>query len=84
LREPFPPSNIRVRTYNLALATYPTALKEAARLLDQKNTKEASDVLLTALNTLMVVDNVTPLPLVSPAKRLTKPRPSGKKTKTWR
>jgi len=37
-------------------------LKEAARLLDQKKTKEASDVLLTALNTLMVVDNVTPLP----------------------
>ena len=57
-------SEIRVRTYNLPLATYPTALKDAARLLDQKKTKEASDTLLTALNTLMVVDNVTPLPLV--------------------
>jgi hypothetical protein len=57
-------SEIRVRTYNLPLATYPEALKQAARLLDQKATKEASTVLLTALNTLVVIDRVTPLPLV--------------------
>lgn len=57
-------SEIRVRTYNLPLATYPEALKEAARLLDQKKQQDASDVLLTALNTLLVVDRVTPLPLV--------------------
>jgi hypothetical protein len=57
-------SEIRVRTYNLPLATYPEALKTAARLLDQKKQQDASDVLLTALNTLLVVDRVTPLPLV--------------------
>ena len=57
-------SEIRVRTYNLPLATYPTVLKEAARLLDQKAANDASSVLLTALNTLVVVDRVTPLPLV--------------------
>ena len=57
-------SEIRVRTYNLPLATYPDALKEAARLIDQKQTQEASNALLTALNTLVVVDRVTPLPLV--------------------
>jgi hypothetical protein len=57
-------SEIRVRTYNLPLATYPTALKDAARLLDQNKGKEASAVLLTALNTLMVIDRVTPLPLL--------------------
>lgn len=57
-------SEIRARTYNLPLATYPDALKEAARLLDQKNTKEAGAVLQMALNTLVVVDRVTPLPLV--------------------
>lgn len=57
-------SEIRVRTYNLPLATYPDALKEAARLLDQKATKEANTVLLTALNTLVVIDRVTPLPLL--------------------
>jgi hypothetical protein len=57
-------SEIRVRTYNLPLATYPEALKAAARPLDQKKQQDASDVLLTALNTLLVVDRVTPLPLV--------------------
>jgi len=57
-------SEIRVRTYNLPLATYPAALQEAAHLLDQKESLEASKVLLTALDTLMAVDRVTPLPLV--------------------
>jgi hypothetical protein len=56
-------SEIRVRTTTLPLATYPVAMKEAARLIDQQKTKEASKVLLTALNTLVVVDRVTPLPL---------------------
>jgi hypothetical protein len=57
-------SEIRVRTYNLPLATYPIALKDAARLLDQKKNREASAVLLTALNTLMAIDRVIPLPLL--------------------
>jgi hypothetical protein len=57
-------SEIRNRTFNLPLATYPDALKEAARLLDQKKNQEGSNALLTALNTLVVVDKVTPLPLV--------------------
>jgi hypothetical protein len=57
-------SEIRVRTYNLPLATYPDALKESARLIDQRQPQDASNVLLTALNTLVVVDRVTPLPLV--------------------
>jgi hypothetical protein len=57
-------SEIRVRTYHIPLATYPASLAEAARLLDQKKTGEASDVLMTALNTLVVIDRVTPLPLV--------------------
>jgi hypothetical protein len=46
------------------LVSYPTALKEAARLLDQNQPKEAAETLLTALNTLMVNDQVTPIPLV--------------------
>lgn len=57
-------SELRVRTYNLPLATYPTALQEAARLLDQMKTREASSTLLTALNTLAIVERVTPLPLL--------------------
>ncbi|MDB5353586.1 MAG: hypothetical protein JWN24_39 [Phycisphaerales bacterium] len=56
-------SEIRVSTYNLPLAGYPVALREAARLLDQKKNKEAADVLATALSTLVVVERVTPLPL---------------------
>jgi hypothetical protein len=57
-------SEIRVRTYNLPLATYPAALKEAARLLDQKQPQQAQAVLGTALDTLAVVDRVLPLPLL--------------------
>lgn len=57
-------SEIRVRTYNLPLATYPDALMEAARLLDQNQSKEASRLLLTALNTLVVIDRVIPLPMI--------------------
>ncbi len=57
-------SEIRARTYNLPLATYPLALQEAARLLDQGKNDDASKVLGTALNTLVAVDNVTPIPLV--------------------
>jgi hypothetical protein len=34
-------SEIRVRTYNLPLATYPDTLNQAARLLDQKDTEKA-------------------------------------------
>jgi len=57
-------SEIRSRTFNLPLATYPDAMKEAARLLDQKKPDEAKTLLLTALNTLVVIDHVTPVPLV--------------------
>jgi hypothetical protein len=57
-------SEIRTRIYNLPLATYPSALQEAARLIDQKKSREAGAVLLTALNTLAVVDQVTPIPLL--------------------
>ncbi|WP_437306436.1 YfdX family protein [Sorangium sp. So ce388] len=57
-------SEILVRTYNLPLATYPAALQDAARLLDQKKTEEARAVLETALDTLVVIDRVIPLPLV--------------------
>ncbi|MDB6024898.1 MAG: hypothetical protein JWM68_1121 [Verrucomicrobiales bacterium] len=56
-------SEIRLRSHHLPLATYPTAMKNAARLLDEKKSKEASAVLLVALNTLVIIDRVTPLPL---------------------
>jgi hypothetical protein len=57
-------SEIRVRTYHIPLATYPDALEEAARLLDQKKTREAGAVLLAALNTLVIIDQLIAIPLV--------------------
>jgi hypothetical protein len=57
-------SELRIRTTSLPLATYPAALQQAARLLDQGKNQDAGTVLLTALNTLAVVDHVIPLPLI--------------------
>ena len=56
-------SEIRIRTYLLPLASYPAAMQEAARLLDQKKAEDAKQVLLTALNTLQVVDAPIPIPV---------------------
>lgn len=57
-------SELRIRTTDLPLATYPAALSQAARFLDQGKNQEAGTVLLTALNTLVIVDRVIPLPLI--------------------
>ena len=57
-------SELRVRTYNLPLATYPAAVMEAARLLGEKKKDEARLVLTMALSTLVIIDQVTPLPLL--------------------
>jgi hypothetical protein len=57
-------SEVRVRIYNLPLATYPTALKDAARLLEQRKSDGARSILLAALTTLVAIDQVTPIPLI--------------------
>lgn len=57
-------SEIRITTSNLPLASYPNALKDAARSLDQGKTSDASSTLLTALNTLVIVEQVIPLPVI--------------------
>ena len=57
-------SEIRIRTSYLPLATYPAALSESARLLDQNKNQDAGNILLAALNTLVIVDHVVPLPLI--------------------
>jgi len=57
-------SEIRVRTYQLPLATYPTALKEAARLLADQKTKDAHAMLLTALGALVMIDRIISIPLL--------------------
>lgn len=57
-------SELRIRTTSLPLATYPAALRQAAQLLDQGKNQDAGNVLLTAVNTLVMVDHVIPLPLL--------------------
>ncbi len=54
-----------ISTTNIPLATYPDAIKLAARLIDQGKTEQAKHVLQTALNTLVVTDVVIPLPVVT-------------------
>jgi len=57
-------SEIRVRTYHIPLGTYPDALAQAAALLDQQKNAEAAEVLNRARSTLVMIDEVTPLPLI--------------------
>lgn len=57
-------SEIRIETANLPLATYPAAIKYAAKLIDQDKPDQARSVLETALSTLVMKDDVVPLPLL--------------------
>lgn len=57
-------SEINIDVLNIPLATYPAALKEAARLLEQDKTAEAKQLLLGALNTLVVQTTVIPIPFI--------------------
>src|SRR3984885_12428468 len=73
-------SEVCVRTYNRPLGIYPTALQEAARLLD-KDSQAASIALLAALNTLVTVDQVTPLPLLVAHEAISQVQTSSQKDK---
>ena len=63
-------SEIRIRTYYIPLASYPAALRDAARLLDQKKNDDAKAAIQTALNTLAFVDRVQPVPIVVAQKAI--------------
>jgi hypothetical protein len=58
-------SEMRLRTEHLPLGTYPAAIKLAALLLEQKRPAEANGALMAALNTIVVIERVTPLPMVA-------------------
>jgi hypothetical protein len=53
-----------ISTTNLPMATYPDALKKAAKLIDENKVAEAKQVLQSALDTLVITDVVIPLPVV--------------------
>jgi len=57
-------SEIVIKTTNLPLATYPDAMKLAVKLLDEGKKDEALAVLVTALNTLVIVEQNIPLPVL--------------------
>lgn len=58
-------SEIHIRTYSLPLAIYSAALKKAAALLEEKKADEASSVLIRALNTLVIIDQILPIPIIN-------------------
>jgi len=57
-------SEIVLKVINLPLASYPAALKLAAKFLHENRVQEAKTVLAQALATFVEVDMITPLPLV--------------------
>lgn len=57
-------SEINIRSYCLPLAVYPDALKQAAYLLNQKKTQEARLALIAVLKTMVVIDQILPLPVI--------------------
>jgi len=63
-------SEIRTTTLNLPLATYPDAMKQAARLLNDGQTEQAQAVLQSALSTLVATEQSRPLPLIESHTKL--------------
>ncbi|MDF7801444.1 YfdX family protein [Pontiellaceae bacterium B1224] len=57
-------SEIRIQTTNIPLATYPDAIKAIAPLIDEGKIEEAKVALQTALNTLVVTEEIIPLPVL--------------------
>ncbi len=57
-------SEIVLKVVNLPLASYPAALKLAAKFLHENRIDEAKNVLNAALATFVEVDVITPIPLV--------------------
>lgn len=68
-----------ISTTNIPLATYPSALKKAAKLIDENKSAEAKTVLQTALDTMVVTDVVVPLPVVGARINLEKAEDLAKK-----
>lgn len=54
-----------IKTTNIPLATYPQAIREAVRLIDEEKMEQAKMELQAVLNTLVVTDTVIPLSVVT-------------------
>lgn len=72
-----------VSVSNIPLATYPAAIKEAARLIDKNQISEAKTALQNALNTQEVTETIIPLPVVDAQASLKEAESlAAKKTRT--
>ncbi len=74
-------SEIVVKTINLPLASYPSALKLAAKFLHEDRIDEAKNILNQALLTFVEVDVVTPIPLLAADKLIKDAQTIAKKDK---
>jgi hypothetical protein len=59
-----------VTVANIPLATYPIAIKDAVKLIDDNKVDEAKRVLQTALNTQVLTETIIPLPVVNAQEAL--------------
>jgi hypothetical protein len=57
-------SEIDITTANLPVATYPKAIRTASQLINQGKNDEAKVQLLTALQSLVIVESAIPLPVI--------------------
>ncbi|MBI3557477.1 MAG: YfdX family protein [Deltaproteobacteria bacterium] len=57
-------SEIDLTALNLPLGSYPPAIRRASKKIDQNKLPEAKSDLLTALNSLVLTERVTPLPII--------------------
>lgn len=64
-------SETDINTTNIPLATYPAAIKQAAKLIDEGKTDEAKNVLQAALNTTVMTQTIIPIPVVAAQALLT-------------
>jgi hypothetical protein len=63
-------SEVVISQVNIPLATYPDAIKTISPLIDKGKIEEAKTALSRALNTLVITDNIIPLPVVRAEKML--------------
>lgn len=73
-------SEIVISVSNIPLATYPDAIKRAAKLIDDGKADDAKRVLQTALNTLVVTDSIIPLPVMIAEQLLKDAEPLAEKS----
>lgn len=58
-------SEIRITSVNLPMSTYPTAIRGAAKLIEENKLEEAKKSLATTLSTIVTFENSIPIPVLN-------------------